>query len=124
LVNLPRDQWRREAVRRRHKWAQSNAAIARATPESAYVARTDVWRAFDVLSPRRRAILVMYELDGMSATAIASLLGISTVTVRWHLSRGRRELARLLDTHAGAEDEHAAKPVTGWRSASARHPGA
>jgi DNA-directed RNA polymerase specialized sigma24 family protein len=27
---------------------------------------------------------------------IARLLGISAVTVRWHLSRGRRDLARII----------------------------
>ena len=55
-----------------------------------------VWRALDALAPRRRAILVMYELDGMAIPAIARLLDVAPVTVRWHLSRGRRELARVL----------------------------
>jgi DNA-directed RNA polymerase specialized sigma24 family protein len=44
---------------------------------------------------------VMHELDGMPPAEIASLLGISRVTVRWHLSRGRRELSRLLQAESG-----------------------
>jgi len=50
----------------------------------------------DKLTPRRRAIVVMHELEGLAIPAIASLLGISAITVRWHLSLGRRDLARDL----------------------------
>jgi DNA-directed RNA polymerase specialized sigma24 family protein len=39
---------------------------------------------------------VMYELEGMEIPAIAAMLGVAPVTVRWHLSRGRRELAKAL----------------------------
>jgi DNA-directed RNA polymerase specialized sigma24 family protein len=38
----------------------------------------------------------MYELEGMAIPAIATLLDVAPVTVRWHLSRGRRELARVI----------------------------
>ena len=38
----------------------------------------------------------MYELEGIAIPAIATLLEVAPVTVRWHLSRGRRELARVL----------------------------
>jgi RNA polymerase sigma factor (sigma-70 family) len=60
------------------------------------IARTAVWQALDILPPRRRAIIVMYELEGLAIPAIASLLGISAITVRWHLSKGRRELTAAL----------------------------
>jgi RNA polymerase sigma-70 factor (ECF subfamily) len=75
---------------------QSSATAPASTPESAVVAHATVWRALDALAPRRRAIVVMYELEGMEIAAIASLLGVAPVTVRWHLSRGRRELAKVL----------------------------
>jgi DNA-directed RNA polymerase specialized sigma24 family protein len=39
----------------------------------------------------------MYELEGATIPAIAELLGVAPVTVRWHLSRGRRELAKVLE---------------------------
>ena len=46
--------------------------------------------------PRRRAILVLYELEGTPIGEIARLLGVTPVTVRWHLMRARREMARVL----------------------------
>jgi DNA-directed RNA polymerase specialized sigma24 family protein len=36
---------------------------------------------------------------------IASVLGISGITVRWHLTRGRRELARILKPYVGVSDD-------------------
>ena len=38
----------------------------------------------------------MHEIEGLTSAAIASLLGVSAITVRWHLAAGRRDLARLL----------------------------
>jgi len=78
---------------------------APADPEAALIARTLVWRALRRLSPRRRAALVMYELEGTSIQEIARLLGVSAVTVRWHLSRGRRELATLIGRDPSAREK-------------------
>src|SRR5262245_7154090 len=72
----------------------------------AVIARTTVWRALDRLSPRRRSVVVMHELEGLPIAAIASQLGISTITVRWHLSAGRRDLARVLTSRHGGGHEH------------------
>jgi RNA polymerase sigma-70 factor (ECF subfamily) len=96
LINLARDRWRKRAVEKRALPLQSTPTAPASTPESAVVAHATVWRALTTLAPRRRAIVVMYELEGMEIPAIASLLGVAPVTVRWHLSRGRRELARVL----------------------------
>ena len=95
LVNLRRDQWRRAAVQKRH---DESGFQVRAEPDhgAAVIARTTIWRALDRLPPRRRAVVVMRELEGMPVSTIASQLGISTITVRWHLAAGRRELARVL----------------------------
>ena len=49
--------------------------------------------------PRHRAIVVLSELDGMMPEAIAALLGVAVMTVRWHLSLARRELRRALAPH-------------------------
>jgi RNA polymerase sigma-70 factor (ECF subfamily) len=102
LINLQRDQWRRRAVRRRA------AATLRADPttypsnvESALAAKRAVWAALDRLHPRRRAIVIMHELEGMSPAAIASLLGVAVMTVRWHLSMARRDLKRVLAPYMG-----------------------
>ena len=95
LINICRDEWRKQSVRRRHA-AEPPPAAEHRSGEAAFVARTTIWRALDELPPRRRAAIVMYELEGTPIPAIARLLGIHPVTVRWHLSVGRRELARLI----------------------------
>jgi RNA polymerase sigma factor (sigma-70 family) len=96
LVNICRDRWRRKAVHKRSLPQREADQPTPSDPEAAAVARATIWRALEALAPRRRAILVMYEIDGMAIPAIASLLGVAPVTVRWHLSRGRHELAALL----------------------------
>lgn len=98
LINICRDRWRRLAVQRNTAHLHDLDERSRqGDPEPALVARAVVQRALAVLPPRRRAILVMYELEGMQIPAIARLLGVAAVTVRWHLSMGRRELARAVE---------------------------
>ena len=101
LVNIRRDQWRKDAVRRQYTDEQRRSADAAHQDEAALLARDAVWRALDALPPRRRAVVVLHELEDMDAKDIAVLLGISAITVRWHLSRGRAELARILRRHTG-----------------------
>jgi RNA polymerase sigma-70 factor (ECF subfamily) len=97
LVNLCRDQWRQVARRRQlDERGGSMGTPPQVNPESAAVARSVVWRALDELAPRRRAVVVMHELEGAPVDRIAALLGVSAVTVRWHLSMGRRQLARVI----------------------------
>lgn len=71
------------------------------TLESALIAKRAVWAALDHLHPRRRAIVVMHEIEGMSHRAVAACLGVSAMTVRWHLSMARRELKPILAAHMG-----------------------
>ena len=97
LINICRDRWRWSAVRARAVDDGSIAAAATVSPEPAILARAMVQQAIDQLSPRRRAILTMYELDGMPVKAIAGLLRMNAVTVRWHLSMARREMAQVLE---------------------------
>jgi RNA polymerase sigma factor (sigma-70 family) len=101
LVNTRRDQWRKAAVRNRHVEDTRRSIVPAANAEAAMVARAAVWSALDALSSRRRAVIVMHELDELGVKDIATLLGISSITVRWHLSRGRRELARILAPQTG-----------------------
>jgi RNA polymerase sigma-70 factor (ECF subfamily) len=108
LINIRRDQWRKTSVRERHDKAAfggSHSASGGGNPEAALIARTAVWQALNVLPPRRRAIVVMYELEELAVPTIASLLGISAITVRWHLSMGRRDLARALRASIGGTHE-------------------
>jgi RNA polymerase sigma-70 factor (ECF subfamily) len=120
LVNIRRDQWRREKVRKRHELDLSHPPIRHDEPERTFLIRATVWRALDSLPPRRRAVVVMYELDGLSIASIASLLGINAITVRWHLSRGRHELARRLRLQLGETDEHHQNALAGRRPTPSR----
>jgi RNA polymerase sigma-70 factor (ECF subfamily) len=104
LINIRRDQWRKASVRARHDkavFAASHPAPGAHGPEAALIARTAIWQALNLLSPRRRAIIVLHELEGLVVPAIASLLGISAITVRWHLAIGRRDLTHALKAHWG-----------------------
>jgi RNA polymerase sigma-70 factor (ECF subfamily) len=95
LVNLCRDRWRRAATRLKHVDDLPTPQPA-VNPEQALVAQSIVWRALARLSPRRRAVIVMHEIDDLPPADIARLLGVTIVTVRWHVSRGRHELARIV----------------------------
>lgn len=96
LINICRDRWRQNAVRNRARQNGTVAAEPAYNPEPHLIAHSLVRHALQQLPPRRRAILLMYELEGASIPSIAKLLGINAVTVRWHLSIGRREMARSL----------------------------
>jgi len=99
LVNIQRDRWRRMAVRERAALPIGGASAS--DPETALMTKRAVWTALDCLHPKRRAIVVMHELEGVPLERIAFLLGVSRVTVQWHLSRGRGELRRLLQPLVG-----------------------
>jgi RNA polymerase sigma-70 factor (ECF subfamily) len=104
LINICRDQWRMRASHARlDPRGDAGRPLQPADPEAAFIARSLVWRALDALPPRRRAVLVMYELDGATIPAIASLLGVTAVTVRWHLSRARRDMAKRIGNPRGVE---------------------
>ncbi len=96
LVNLCRDRWRKTAVQRRLDRQQRGRPQVSPSTEAATVARMTIWRALEGLAPRRRTILIMCELEELSVAEVARTLGVATVTVRWHLSRGRRELATIV----------------------------
>lgn len=96
LINICRDRWRQNAVHTRARLAGRVAAEPAVDPEPRLIAQSLVRHALEALPPRRRTILTMYELDGATIPAISALLGVSPVTVRWHLSIGRREMARAL----------------------------
>ena len=94
LVNLCRDRFRRLAVRERGAVFVDSPARP-ADGESAALAKDAVRRALATLPPRRRAVVVLAELEERSTADIAALLGISKVTVRWHLAAGRAALQRF-----------------------------
>jgi len=93
LINLCRDRERRAAVRRRKK---PEPGLPGPDPERAAVARATVQAAVGRLRPRQRAVIVLHELEDLPVRRVAELLGLAQVTVRWHISAGKEELARLL----------------------------
>lgn len=101
VVNLARDRYRRRKVRRERR--DDVRALGRQSddPEGAAVARATLERVIAQLPPRRRAVLVMRELDGYSVREIAQRLGLVQATVRWHLAAARRDLARALAVPGG-----------------------
>ena len=96
LINLCKDSWRHRAVRVRATIERRIAPPGAVDPEPGMLAHAMVWQALQALPPRRRAILVLYELEGSTISAIAQFVGVAPVTVRWHLMMGRREMARAL----------------------------
>ena len=102
LVNLCRDRARRQRVRDR----AASDPILRERPgvnlESAAVARATVETALRRLSPRRRAVVVLHELEERTVPEISRLLGIARATVRWHLAAGKRDLKVILLGERGA----------------------
>jgi len=100
VVNLCRDRYRRLAVRRRPDVIHNLDHPEPASPESQAVARASVQAALATLEPRRRAVIVLRELEGFPVAEVARLLRMNPGTVRWHHSSGRKQLARLLQVQA------------------------
>jgi len=98
LVNLCRDRWRKAKVRREAGPAPAWSQRASGTPEGKASTREEVQRALAALRPRTRAVIVMHEIEGRTKEEIAEELGIARVTVRWHLSTGRRRLLEEVGT--------------------------
>lgn len=96
LINVCKDGWRHAAVRSRAVADGHVRTPEAVNPESGMLAHAMVWQALDQLPPRRRAIVILYEIEGTDIARIARLVGVSPVTVRWHLMMGRREMARVL----------------------------
>lgn len=68
--------------------------------EEAAVARLDVARALAALAPEYREAVVMHDLGGVPYEEIAQLTGAPMGTVKSRISRGRRQLAELLEHRA------------------------
>ena len=95
LVNLCRDRGRRLRVRERWRFRQQ---AERVDPGHAAmgVERLDLDAAVRLLSPLRRAAILLCELEGYTPTEAARLLGVPPPTLRWHLAIARRRLRKAL----------------------------
>ena len=94
VVNLSRDRHRRHVVRDAfRRLVRSEAHDPRAALDAAAAVRA----ALASLPPRQRAIIVLHHFDGEPCAAIAAMLGVAEVTVRWHLSTARKRMAAFLE---------------------------
>jgi len=69
---------------------EANHAATSPTPEEAVVnreLRVHVWSAFRRLPPRQREVFALRQLEGWSTEETAVALGVSTGSVKSHLSR-------------------------------------
>ena len=65
--------------------------------------RRDIQAAIDALEPEKRAVFVMFEMEGISGQDIAAALGIPVGTVHSRLFAARKELTLALAPHATKE---------------------
>jgi RNA polymerase sigma-70 factor (ECF subfamily) len=86
--------------------AARDAAHAGRGPEAAAQQRQAerlVQRALEVLSPKKREVFVLFELEGLSGPEIAAAVGCPLKTVWTRLFHARREFAARLQALTGAE---------------------
>jgi RNA polymerase sigma-70 factor (ECF subfamily) len=76
--------------------------------EDAVVARVDVARALAALPEEYREAVVMHDLGGVPYEEIAQLTGTPMGTVKSRISRGRRQLAGLLEHRDAGEPSNRA----------------
>jgi RNA polymerase sigma-70 factor (ECF subfamily) len=86
------DRWRRP--RREEPWLERQPNLGTRPPDSAL--RVDMQRAFSVLGPRERALLWLAYVEGADHAEIATMLGLSKLSVRVLLFRARGKLAAIL----------------------------
>jgi RNA polymerase sigma-70 factor (ECF subfamily) len=63
----------------------------------------DFQRAFDLLSPEHREVLILVGASGFSCEEAAEMMGVAVGTVKSRASRARRRLAELLHLEEGED---------------------
>lgn len=90
---------RKSRALRAAEWLPTEIASSAEQPDEA-VERQEIRERFSIalsrLPPRQRAVVTMFELDGLPTVEIATALGIAPETVRWHLSQARQTLRAAL----------------------------
>jgi RNA polymerase sigma factor (sigma-70 family) len=100
--NLLIDRVRREKIIQIEAVSELDAlsiAIDEPGPDRSAIARDELRRlqaALDRLPPRTREVVVVRRIEGLARADIAQRLGITEVTVKWHLNEGLRVLADSL----------------------------
>lgn len=76
------------------------------SPEKMLLRREDVarvYRALDTLSPKKRVVIVLHEIEGLDIQEIAEIVRAPLVTVRTRLHYARKDFYRAL-AEGGEED--------------------
>ncbi|MEN8237890.1 MAG: SigE family RNA polymerase sigma factor [Actinomycetota bacterium] len=86
------------AIRRRVVEAKALPKLVRSEelPPELSAESTDVWRAVRRLPKRQAQVIALFYLEDLSLDDVASILDLSPETVRTHLRRARKTLARRL----------------------------
>jgi RNA polymerase sigma-70 factor (ECF subfamily) len=98
LVNLGRDQHRKQTVRRTESHDPETIPGGTRPDREAERSelRSSLREALASLPDRQRLIVTLFEIDGRSTEEIAGMLNVSQVTIRWHLHQARRTLREVL----------------------------
>jgi RNA polymerase sigma-70 factor (ECF subfamily) len=67
--------------------------------------REQLKKVLEILPPRQKAIVELFELEGFTSLEIAEMLGLSDGTVRWHLHQARGKLREALEPFVRRNDE-------------------
>ena len=63
--------------------------------------RQMLWRALDRLPEKERMAVVLRDIEGLTTTEVAEILGFSETTVRSQISRGRVRMKEAIDQMTG-----------------------
>jgi RNA polymerase sigma-70 factor (sigma-E family) len=97
VVNQIRGRFRRTATRRRHQARITRSRLTSDAADEGIADRERLRRALLLLPVRQRAAVALRILEDLSEADTATLLGVSTGTVKTHLSRGLERLRVVLD---------------------------
>lgn len=106
--NLIIDRMRREKIVQIEAVSELDTLAIAAdepAPDRTAIAKDELRRlqaALDRLTPRTREVVTLRRIEGLSRAEIAQRLGITEVTVKWHLNEGLRALADDLYGEASA----------------------
>ncbi|MFC3086014.1 RNA polymerase sigma factor [Tabrizicola soli] len=77
------------------------AALAEKPAHDSRLAFKDFQRAFDMLSPEHREVLILVGASGFSCEEAAEMMGVAIGTVKSRASRARKRLAEILHLAEG-----------------------
>jgi len=96
-TNLARDARRRSLIRRASTQSEGDIELVPSGDQPGAAERcADLSRAMSRLQPRERAMLWLAYVEGASHSEIASVLGLSSGSLKAMLFRARRKLGALL----------------------------